>query len=78
MYATIQDNSNFTKERSSSFIETATPHEESSLMGVGGGGPSTHHGFKCLKTTTNSGSKTCWPYSSTTIAPLPQPTYSMM
>jgi hypothetical protein len=31
-----------------------------------------------LETTTNSGNKTCWSYSSTTIAPLSWPTYYMM
>ncbi len=78
VYAIIQDNSNFTKERSSSSIEIATPHKDLSLIVVEGGGPSTHHGFKCLETTTNSASKTSWSYSSTTIAPLSRPTYSMM
>jgi len=54
-----KDNSNFTKEILASFIEVATPHMESSLMGAKGGGPSTRHGFRCLETTTKSGNKTC-------------------
>jgi hypothetical protein len=36
-----KDNSYFTKEILPSFIEVATPHKESSLMGAKGGGPST-------------------------------------
>ncbi len=77
VFATIQDNSNFTKEKSSSSIKTTTPHKESSLMGVEER-PSTLLGFKCLEITTNSGNKTCWSYSSTTITLLSQPTYSMI